>query len=264
MPPFFDFMMIPDQQDEGSIKFYVASLDDLRRRIGDFIGKEITDDAVKDAVEVYNENRRLIKELYELRKVDNPKILGSQVFTVIKAGLVMPKDQHNKMLSELLREIPEWDPPKKEKRPRIMAWTHVFEECSGSVYPNFIQMLEELGADVVHDELCRGARYFDAEVAVKPNILEAMAERYVGKVPHSTKYTTKERIDSIFSIIKEYRLDGIIFFLTKYCQPDWFQQYLIEKSLKEKDIPFLTVETVAGMPEASVRTRLEAFIEMIK
>lgn len=263
LPPFFDFMMVPDQQDEASITFYIASLNDLRERIGEFIGKDITDDAIRDAVEVYNENRRLVKKLYDMRRADNPPILGSQVFTVMKAGLVMPKEQHNKMLAELLEEIPKWAPPKKENRPRIMAWSHVFEECAGTVYPNFIKMIEELGADVVHDELCQGARYYDAEVTVKPNIMEALAERYVGKVPHSTKYTTKERIDNIIAIYEKYRLNGIVFFLTKYCQPDWFQQYIIEKTLKEKGVPLLTIETVAGMPEASVRTRIEAFIEMI-
>ncbi|MBN2568825.1 MAG: 2-hydroxyacyl-CoA dehydratase [Deltaproteobacteria bacterium] len=264
LPPFFDFMMHPDQQDEGSIKFYIASIDDLRKRVGKFIGKDITDDDIRNAVEVYNENRRLVKNLYEMRLVDNPPILGSQVFSVMKAGLVMPKDLHNKMLAELLEEIPKWDPPQKEKRPRIMAWSHIFEECAGKTFPNFIQMIEEMGADVVHDELCQGARYYDGEVVVKPNILEALAERYLGNVPHSTKYTTKERIQNIDEINTKYRLDGIIFFLTKYCQPDWFQQFLIEKAMKEKDIPFMTVETVAGMPKASVRTRLEAFIEMIK
>ena len=181
-------MMIPDQQDEASIRFYVASLEVLKKHIEKFIGKGITDDAIKNAVEVYNENRRLVKKLYEMRLVDNPPILGSQVFKVMKAGLVMPKDQHNKMLAELLEEIPEWEPPEKENRPRIMAWSHIFEECSGDVYPDFIRMIEELGGDVVHDEWCQGARYYDAEVVVKPNILEAMAERYVGKVPHSTKY----------------------------------------------------------------------------
>ena len=110
MPPFFEFMMIPDQQDEASIRFYVASLEVLKKCIEKFIGKGITDDAIKNAVEVYNENRRLVKKLYEMRLVDNPPILGSQVFKVMKAGLVMPKDQHNKMLAELLEEIPEWAP----------------------------------------------------------------------------------------------------------------------------------------------------------
>jgi len=264
MPPFFEFMMIPDQQDAASIEFYVACLNALKNRLETLTGKTITDDDIRNAVEVYNENRRLVKKLYDLRLADNPPILGSQVFEVMKAGLVMPKDQHNKMLVELLADIPQWEPRKNENRPRVMAWSHIFEECSGQVYPDFIGMIEEFGGDVVHDEFCQGPRYYNAEVVVKPDILEALAERYVGKVPQATKYTTKERIENILEIIEKYRLKGVVFFLPKYCQPDWFQQYLIEKSLKGKDIPFLTVETVAGMPAASVRTRLEAFIEMIR
>ena len=63
--------------------------------------------------------------------------------------------------------------------------------------------------------------------------------------------------------MEKYRVKGIVFFVPKYCQTDWFQQYLIEKTCKEKNIPYLTVETVAAMPEAPIRTRLEAFLEML-
>jgi len=263
VPPFFEFMYVPDEHEEGTIKFYTACLRDLKKRLEAFLGREITDEALRQAVDVYNENRRLVKRLYETRLVDTPPISGSQIFEVMKAGLVMPKDQHNSMLKKLLAEIEKQEPEPKKNKPRIMAFAHIFEECNGKVYPNFIRMMEELGGNVVYDELFWGGRYYDAEVAVQGDVLEALADRYAGQVPHPSKYFTKNRVKYLLEGVEKYRVNGIVFFLPKYCQPYWFQQYLVEKALKEKDIPFLTVETVAGMPEASVRTRLEAFIEMI-
>ena len=132
------------------------------------------------------------------------------------------------------------------------------------MYPDFIRTIEELGGDVVHDELCQGARYYDAEVVCEAEYTGSHGRAVRGESStFHQMYHQRKRIENIFGIVEKYRLNGIIFFLPKYCQPDWFQQDLIEKTLRERDIPFLTVETVAGMPEASVRTRLEAFIEMI-
>lgn len=211
MPSFFEFMMIPDQQDEPSIKFYVASLNRLKKHVEEFTGKPITADALRNAIEVYNENRRLVTRLYEMRLADTPPISGSQVFEVMKAGMVMPKDQHNAMLKDLLEEIPKWEHGIKENGPRIMAWAHIFEECNGKTNPNFIRMIEEFGGNVVYDELYHGSRYYDEEVTVKQDMLKDLAERYVGKVPHPSKYFSKQRIKNLLNALEKYRVEGIVF-----------------------------------------------------
>jgi bcr-type benzoyl-CoA reductase subunit C len=262
-PPFFHYLMIPDEKDESTLTFYVAQLKDLKGRIEKFTGHEITEESLKKSIDIYNENRRLVKKLYELRTADNPPISGSQVFEIMKAGLVIPKEMHNQMLKELLDEIPSWPGREAADRPRVMVWTHVFEECCGKAYPNFIRMTEDLGGEVVGDEFHRGVRYYDGIVEIQSDPLEAIGKRYLGEVPHSFKIPVQPRIDNIMESIEKYRIEGIIFFVPKYCQTDWFHQYLIEKALKEKGLPYLTVETSAAMPAAPVRTRIEAFLEMI-
>lgn len=262
-PPFFRFMLIPNQRHEDSIKFYVAQLNDLKERLEAFTGKKITDASLRNAIQVYNENRRLVDRLYETRKGDPPLVRGSEVYEVMKAGLVMPKEEHNRMLQELLDGIINEEPRAATGRPRLMLWSHVFEECSGRIYPNFVRLTEALGGEVVADELHRGSRYANREILDRPDPMQALAERYVEGVPHSWKYPHTLRIQNILESVERFRVAGIIFFVPKYCQTDWFQQYLIEKACKERNIPTLTVETVAGMPEAPVRTRIEAFLEML-
>jgi benzoyl-CoA reductase/2-hydroxyglutaryl-CoA dehydratase subunit BcrC/BadD/HgdB len=249
-------LAIAPEHDE--MNFYLATVYEKTGKLDKLV------ESLKKTIEIYNENRQLMKKLYDLRMAENPPISGSQVFEVLKAGLVIPKDMHNRMLKELLAEIPNWPERKVADLPRVMIWTHIFEECNGKTYPNFIRMTEELGGEVVGDELHRGSRYYDAEVEVKSDALEALGERYLAEVPHSFKIPIQRRIQNIMESVEKYRIDGLIFFVPKYCQADWFQQYLIEKALKEKGLPYLTIETLAGMPEAPVRTRLEAFLEMLE
>lgn len=90
-PPFLRFMMIPNENHEDSIKFYVAQLNDLKGRSEQSAGNKITDASLKNAVEVYNENRRLVKRLYESRKADNPPFAGSEIYEVMKAYIQLKK-----------------------------------------------------------------------------------------------------------------------------------------------------------------------------
>ena len=263
-PPFFYYHYFPNEKHEDSMKYYVEEIKNIRGHIENFIDKPITDADLRHAIEVYNENRKLMKRLYGLREADNPPVSGSQVFEIFKAGLVMPKDEHNTMLRSLLEDIPNWDARKVEDRPRLMAFSYNFEECNGRMYPNFIRMIEELGGEVVCDELCQGSRYYWGEVELNGNLLESMADRYIEGVPHSYKARHTYRIGNILESIEKYRVEGVIFFLPKYCMTYWFQQYLIDKVMQENGIPFITIETLAGMPDAPVRTRLEAFLEMLK
>lgn len=262
-PPFFKFMIIPTSKHEGALKFYAAQLKDFKGLIEEFTGNEITEDLLKNAIEVYNENRRLVADLYQTRAADNPPFAGSEIYEVMKAGIVMPKEEHSRMLKELLDGIAELPPREVDDKPRLMVWSHVFEECNGKMFPNFVRLVEDLGGEVVADELHRGSRYSDSLVALDTEPMAALAERYVEGVPHSFKYPVELRIKNIMESVEKYRVQGIVFFVAKYCQTDWFQQYLIEKACKEKNIPCLSIETMADMPEAPVRTRLEAFIEMI-
>lgn len=262
-PLFFKFMITPTSKSEGALKFYTAQLDDFKNLIEAFTGSKITEALLRNAIAVYNENRRLVADLYETRAADNPPFAGSEIYEVMKAGIVMPKDEHNQMLKDLLGGISQLPPREVADKPRLMVWSHVFEECNGKMYPNFVRLIEDLGGEVVADELHRGSRYFDGQVSLETEPLRALSERYVEGVPHSFKYPIELRIKNILESVEKCRSQGIVFFVPKYCQTDWFQQYLIEKVCKEKNIPYLTVETVADMPEAPVRTRLEAFLEML-
>jgi benzoyl-CoA reductase subunit C len=264
-PPFFFWLTYPCENDEGSKKFYLSEINRLKTRIEDFVGKKISEDALRHAIEIYNENRNLIKKMYALREQDNPPILGSEVFEVVKASLIMPKEEHNAMLRELLeKEIPARPERDAQDRPRIMAYAYTFEECNTTPFPNFIKMIEDLGAEIVCDELTRSPRYYWEPVEPKADLIEALVDRYLGKVPIAQRIPHTVRINNILESYEKYRAQGIIFFLSKYCMSYWFQHYLVEKEMKERGIPFISIETLALMPEAPVRTRIEAFIEMLR
>ena len=68
-------------------------------------GVEITDAKLKDAIDVYNETRRLLRKLYALRQSQSPPLTGAETLNVVVAATSMPREQYNDLLSRLLGEL---------------------------------------------------------------------------------------------------------------------------------------------------------------
>lgn len=260
--PFFFFLSYPSEANELSKTFLLAEFTRLKMAVEDFCNREISLDSLRSAIEVYNENRELLKRLYELRQREESPISGSDIIEVVKAGLVIPKEKHNQMLKELLRQIPNQRREVKGKA-RLMVSLPIFEECAAARH-SFIRKIEELGAEVVGDDLCLGPRYFWEPVTPISEPMEALVDRYLGKVPIAFRVPAELRAEILLSQAEKHRAKGAIFFLPKYCQSQWLQYPYIEERFKERGIATLLLETTADMPKAPVWNRLQAFIEMLR
>ncbi|MDP2659586.1 MAG: 2-hydroxyacyl-CoA dehydratase family protein, partial [Dehalococcoidia bacterium] len=256
------FSFVIDQPHTDNPFRYDYHLEEMKRLVKEveaFTGVTITPHALRRSIQVYNENRRLLKQLYELRKADVPPLSGSQAHSVVRAGMVLPKEQHNEMLRELLAELPGATPP-PATGPRLMI--------SGSCVdtPIFPKIVEESGGQLVVDDLCFGSRYFWDEVAEDGDPLEALSRRYLDKthcacipLPRDSRYKFMRRL------IVDYRVDGVIFFGQKFCDP-YAYDFPEHKPMLEKDgIPVMTLEVEhASVGAGQLKTRVQAFIEMIR
>jgi benzoyl-CoA reductase subunit C len=260
-PPFFYHLNYPRHVTPGARLYFLEELRQLKRKIENFYGQEITEEALYKAIRVYNENRELLNRLYRLRLQDPPPISGSEILEVVKVGLVFPKEKHNQMLKELLEQLPERERTSYGKI-RLMVSSISFEEVTGRHF-NFLRIIEEMGGEIVCDDLIIGHRYFQELTLPKADLMEAMVDRYVGRVPVAFKMPEKKRAEMLLKEALRHKVKGIIFFLPQYCQSASLQMPYIQNEFKNKGIATLVLETTAGMSEPPLKTRLEAFLEML-
>ena len=124
--------------------------------------------------------------------------------------------------------------------------------------------VESCGATFVVDDHCTGTRYFWNEVVPRENRLEAIAARYIDRVPCPSKdWEQRTRIDHILKLAEEWNVGGAIVIQQKFCDPHELDIPAIRKALDEKGIKTLFLEFDVTVPIGQFKVRVEAFLEMI-
>lgn len=223
-----------------------------------FTGKKITDKDLEKAIELYNTNRKLMKQVYEFRKQEVPPITGAECMEMVVASQLMDVGEHNKLLEELLKELPH----RKLSREPGVRLMMLGSEMDDIV---FVKMMETLNCTVVIDEHCTGSRYFWDEVKPGKDPLAAIAARYVDRWQcPAVAADFKPRADRILKHAKDWKVQGALVYQQKFCDPHEFDIPSLLKMFKDNNIATLVLEFDVTIPFGQFRTRIEAFLEILE
>ena len=245
-------------QSPHAVPYLTEELILFKKAVEEWTGKQITEEDLKHGIEIMNTNRRLLQQVYELRKKPNPPLTGLEAMLMVVSSQMTDKREHNKALEELLKKLPSRNLGEAGERLMIVG--------SEDDDTEFIAMVEDLGARIVIDEHCTGTRYFNEEVNTNGNPLASIAERYVKRVPCPSKdWPQRTRIDHIVKLAKEYDVQGAIVMQMKFCDPHELDTPAIKEALeKDVGIPIIFLEFDVTVPIGQFKTRVEAFLEIIR
>lgn len=259
--PFFFWYTPLIKKTEAARQFYREQLRELKSRLEEFCGHGISDEALRVSIEIYNENKSLINRLYRLKQVGLP-LDAHDYCVIVRAGLVISKEHHNRLLRKLLEvDFSPYEEP--STKPRIMLSYFNFEHCMSDKLSIGKILEEELGARIVADDLASGRRYFSRPIDIQGDPMEALVEGYLGSVPISFKQTLEDEITRISSEAVQSKAKGVIILFPKYCTDFMYQLPSIESKLRRLGMRTLVIETTEQMPIGQLRTRLGAFVEAL-
>jgi len=259
--PFVRIMSLPKKTGEKQVGWYRDELVNFKEALEKHLGMTITDDRLQEAIKLHNETRRLLRQLYELRKKEKPPITGADALAVVVASTAMPREQFNQMLKELLEDLKEAEGV-KDYRARLMITGGILDD------PGYIKVIEEQGGLVVTDMLCFGARVFLNDVAEGDgDPLMALARYYIVDHPSCPRMfgDYPRRAGFVRDMIREFKVDGIIGERLLFCDLWTVEHYQLAKEFKPEGIPYLSLDReylLAGIGQ--LRTRVQAFLETIR
>ena len=261
--PWSYFLCMPSAvRSPHSKPFLAGELADFKKAIEEWVGKPITDQDLDRGIDTMNTNRRLLKQIYELRKKDNPPITGTEAMTLVWTSQLMDKREHNVLLGQLINDLPNRN-LEKDTGVRMMIIG------SESDDREFMEMVESIGATFVIEDHCTGSRYFWDEVAPDEDRLQAIANRYCDRIPCPSKDYgiedwQRKRFPHILQLAKEYGVQGAILIQQKFCDPHECDTPSLRRLLESNGIPCYFLEFEVTVPVGQFKIRVEAFIEQIQ
>jgi benzoyl-CoA reductase subunit C len=246
------------------LPYYLEVLKGFQQSLERTIGRSISDQDLARSIAVYNDDKALMRRMYEMRKSDPPALSGYDAWQITYASVLMAKDEHAALLKQNLDEI-EASPAQVSKGVRLYLSGSAMDAVNARVY----QVIEEAGGMVVSDDLCVGSRSFWYPLNPSLPPLEAIARRSLGTAcPRSTVNAPipENRWAHLINTTKDFHIQGAIFYVLKCCDARLAEYPHLRDQLREEfNIPVLFLEgdyTTSGVEQ--MRGRIEAFIEMIE
>ncbi|MFC1858327.1 2-hydroxyacyl-CoA dehydratase subunit D [Thermodesulfobacteriota bacterium] len=227
----------------------------------------IDDDKMSDAIAVYNEHYDLMEQFHGFRRQENPVVPGSEAFQVEFSSLLMPKNEHNQLMKDYLKELAQRKAP-SDGVIRLYLSGGGVDQFTYQIY----NTIEESGGQVIAEDVGVSKSYFHHKIATDRDPLDAIVDHRLDvHCPHTMSaeyypHKNDERFEFIQKSMEGHRIDGVIFFVPLYCECRNTEYPRLKDELKRVyDVPTLYLDmdyTQGGLDEIS--GEVEAFIEMIK
>lgn len=253
---------VPHQKDEHAFEYYLAGLHALRQKLEEFTGNRIDDRRLREAIDLCNGMRSLLKDISLLRQSDQPPITGYEFVRLNHASFAADKTVLTDVLGATYQELRE-KPASNSRGPRILLTGSTLAMGDYKVP----EMAEAAGAQIVIEEFAEGIRHYWENVEPDGDLMEALADRYFRRrVPPAWFRPSRERVDHLIELARDFRVDGIIWYQLMYRSSYDIQAYYFEKVLQDQlDIPMLKIESDYDVSERGpLRTRIETFVEIVR
>ncbi len=250
-------------RDDIGGNYYVNELTELMHHLGELRGQPITDDELRHSIAGYNENRRLVRELYSFRAQRPWQAPAAEVYLALRAGLVLPVEQHTEMLRDYLAAAASEERPRRDNC-RIVL-TGVFCEQPPL---NLIKSLELAGCYVVDDDLLLVTRWLTADVPTEGNPLHNLALAFLHQSESTAaKYepNLKEKGQHLVRAVRRSGAEGVIFACPSFCDPALLERPMLQHVLKDADIPYIAFKYAENSGQMQpIREQAGTFADSIK
>lgn len=245
----------------SSRDFYGSQIQSFKADLEQLSGNVITEGELRLQIRQYNEVRRLLTQISELRKRPNPPLTGKDYLDLIKAFYYLPAEE----LIPLYRGI--YDklsavPVREERTIRLFMAGGIIADGDRKL----LELIEdELGARIVAEDHCTGLKIASAQIDETGDPYKALAEGYIDQTPCARMKPLEERVNISGALATEYQADGILYAYLKFCpcygqvKNEFFRHY------QQLGIPVLELPIdYSKSDQGQLKTRLEAFIEVLK
>lgn len=262
------YLDVPHMLQPASAEFFKVALGRLQNALEQVAGAELTDEKLCQAIELHNQSRALLRQLYHLRKIDPPLITGREVIRLVTVAMTIPVREANELIQEVIKEVGNRQGNRSGKKPaRVMVYgTDIDNEA-------FIKLVEDCGANVVVDDICTGTKAFWHDVEITEDLLDGLVDRYLFKTNCARTYREspgnyladmENRFGYIRDFARDWQVDGVVLYVIRFCDTVELDVPDVRDYLQGQGYPVLHIEDdYMATNVGQLKTRIQAFLETI-
>jgi benzoyl-CoA reductase/2-hydroxyglutaryl-CoA dehydratase subunit BcrC/BadD/HgdB len=256
-----------------SLELWKQEIQKIKVKIEKLTGNKITSKTLRAAVELMQRATKAFRRLQDLRR-GSPVIMGRDAMLVNQTSLWDDIKRWTERTEALCDEL-QWKASQKQfacpvDTPRVLiTGTPMFWPDNWKV-PSLVEEATPQGV-IVADELCSSDRILNDPVGIDEwtmdDMFNAIAERYL-MASTCPCFTTEEgnvdRINWLTTKVKDYRIDGVIYYVVRGCMLYAMEYARVKKVLDKLNVPVYYLDTEYTREDTGqMKTRVEAFLEML-
>jgi len=221
-------------------------------------GKSVSRDDLCNSLEVFNENRRLLRRLYDIKRETPWLISAEDAYCLVSVGGLVPREEHNELLRTVLPAVAQ-RPARREDRIRV-----VFE--GGFCEQPPLDLVRVLGRScyIVDDDFLIGLRWLTEDVPTDGDPLANLALAYIERSSYSPVQhdLRKPKEKMLLARIRAAKAEAAIVAAAKMCEPGLEEQVAYVNVLEKEKIPYFLTEFEENMTSFEhLELQIETFLE---
>lgn len=258
---------VPYKVEDFTVEHYVTQ---IKKRVLDRLhqvyGVDISEAAIRRAVDEHNRVCRIITEIGAYRKLPNPPITGYEFHVLNLVTYCCPKYLIVDQLQETLEEI-------RARRADPKPWFRARVAIVGSEIDDLdmTRLIEDAGAMIVADRFCFGSVPGREVIGLNDHedVLTQVCRHYL-RVSECPRFMSDEKIlqrrETADRLAREYGAEGIIYEQIKFCDFWGFERALASHiQAEEYGHPVLSIDRpYNARTSGQLRTRMQAFVESLE
>jgi benzoyl-CoA reductase subunit C len=252
-------LYLPQNPNSGFAARYLRDeYDRVRTLCAEVAGRDVTDEALRRSIDVFNENRALLRRLYSLKR-EHPWLLPvDEAYVLMAVGGLVPREEHNELLRTVLPLLEARSLPRRDKVRVILE--------GGFCEQPPLDLLRAIARScyVVDDDLLVGLRWLVSDVPAHGDPLQALAESYITRSAHSPVQhdLTKPKDRMLLERLERADAQAAILMAAKMCEPGLEELVVHTRALDGRGVRYFVSEFEESMTSFdSLEIQLETFVE---
>ena len=250
-------------EDEIGGKYYVHELEILRDDLGRLRGAPVTDAELNASIAVYNDNRAAIRELYAYRAQKPWQAPTSEVYLLLRAGMVLPPEEHTQLVRDYLAAVDGLPRPKRDNARVVINGTFCEQPPLA-----LIKSIEMSGCYVVDDDFMLVTRWLLDDVPADGKPLEELSRAFLHRSASTAAKYDARREDKGQYLLKQVKTrgaEGVVFAAPSFCDPALLERPMLQDVLAKAGVPYTAFKYAENTGQmAPIREQAGTFADSIK